>query len=331
STATATITGPAAALAITMSGTTEVLCHGGTTGTATANLATGGTPLYTYAWSPSGGTSHIASGLSAGNYTITARDAHGCTATASATVAQPAALSISMASHTEVLCYGGASGTATANLPTGGTSPYTYAWTPSGGTSRSAVTLRIGTYTVTTTDANNCTANTSVTITQPAEALYDSVASLTYVPGKGTVVIGVKGGVLPYTYTWSPSVSHSASAVGIAGGTYTVTAEDANHCTANVIVSVTPPPVIAGIDGVTSESNDVTLYPNPNNGTFTLNGLKEGQVLQVYDYTGRMIRTVNVTQSAMQLNISEEAYGLYLVRVLDKDGNPVSQQKMIKQ
>jgi hypothetical protein len=330
-TATTTITGPAAALAITMSGTTEVTCHGTATGTATANLASGGTFPYTYAWSPSGGTSHIASGLNAGGYTITATDANHCTATAAATVAQPAAVSITMASHTEVLCNGGASGTATANLASGGTSPYTYLWNPSGGTSRSAISLRVGTYTVTATDVNHCTANASVTITQPAEALYDSVASLTYTPGKGTVVVGVKGGVLPYTYTWNPNVSHSSAAVGIAGGTYTITAEDANHCTANVIVTVTPPPIIAGIDGVTPESADVTLYPNPNNGSFTLSGLKEGQVLQLYDITGRIIKTATVEGSDMKVNISEQAYGLYLVRVLDKDGNLVSQQKMIKQ
>jgi hypothetical protein len=330
-TATVTITQPATALAVTVSGTTEALCHGNVNGTATANIPTGGTAPYTYAWTPSGGTSHIASGLGAGTYTVTAKDAHNCTATAAAVVAQPTVLGITMSSHTEVLCYGGTTGTATANIATGGTSPYTYAWSPSGGTSHIASSLRMGTYTVTATDAHSCVATTTVTITQPAEALYDSVASLTYTPGKGTVVVGVKGGVLPYSYTWNPNVSHSADAIGIAGGTYTITAEDANHCTADVIVTVTPPPTIAGIDGVTSESNDVTLYPNPNNGSFTLNGLKEGQLLQLYDYTGRMIRNVNVTQSAMQLNISEQAYGLYLVRVLDKDGNLVSQQKMIKQ
>src|SRR5690606_26358947 len=45
---------------------------------------------YTYSWSPTGGTSATATGLSAGNYEVTVTDANGCTVTETFTITQPA-------------------------------------------------------------------------------------------------------------------------------------------------------------------------------------------------------------------------------------------------
>ncbi|HXC06957.1 MAG TPA: SprB repeat-containing protein, partial [Bacteroidia bacterium] len=63
-----TITQPTASSSITTQ--TNVSCHGGTNGTASVAIF-GGTPAYTYAWTPTGGTGASASGLSAGTYTCT--------------------------------------------------------------------------------------------------------------------------------------------------------------------------------------------------------------------------------------------------------------------
>lgn len=56
---------------------TNVSCNGNILGTATANV-TGGTGTYTYEWSPSGGTEATATGLTVGDYTVTVKDANGC-------------------------------------------------------------------------------------------------------------------------------------------------------------------------------------------------------------------------------------------------------------
>jgi hypothetical protein len=54
-------------------------------GSATVS-AGGGTPSYSYAWSPSGGTSVAAINLAAGNYTITITDGSGCIGTQAVTI-----------------------------------------------------------------------------------------------------------------------------------------------------------------------------------------------------------------------------------------------------
>ncbi|RZK14607.1 MAG: hypothetical protein EOO86_18315, partial [Pedobacter sp.] len=124
-----------AALVATAGAKTNVSCNGGSNGSATVNV-TGGTGSYTYSWSPSGGTAASATGLVAGTYTVTVKDANLCQTTESFTITQPSLLNAS-ASQTNVSCNGGSNGTATVTV-TGGTGAYTYSWLPRGGTAATA-------------------------------------------------------------------------------------------------------------------------------------------------------------------------------------------------
>src|SRR6185437_13221767 len=92
-TASVTITQPPAINIV--NAVTNPLCNG-SLGKIVATV-TGGTPAYTYAWTPSGGTGATASNLSAGCYTLTVTDANGCIQTASACITQPTPLNTSMA------------------------------------------------------------------------------------------------------------------------------------------------------------------------------------------------------------------------------------------
>jgi hypothetical protein len=80
---TATITQPSALAAPASS--TNTSC-GGASGSVSLAVS-GGTPGYTYAWSPSAGSGATASNLSVGNYTVTVTDSHGCTVTSTASIA----------------------------------------------------------------------------------------------------------------------------------------------------------------------------------------------------------------------------------------------------
>jgi hypothetical protein len=110
----------------------------------------------------------------------------------------------------QLISYGSNTGSATIKI-TVGNSPYTYTWSPNVSTTDKATNISAGNYTITVTDNNGCSGSTVViTITQPSSPLRDSVASITYplcYGATGSAIIGVKGGIGPYTYSWSPNIS----------------------------------------------------------------------------------------------------------------------------
>ena len=121
-----TIRQPASVLSAAINTQTNVICKGGNTGTVTVSV-TGGTAPYSYLWNTSPmQTGMTAINLSAGNYTVIVTDNFECTAIASVTITEPAAgISASINSHTNVLCYGNNSGSATVAV-SNGTEPYIY-------------------------------------------------------------------------------------------------------------------------------------------------------------------------------------------------------------
>lgn len=142
---------------VAVASATDALCFGDN-GQA-AVLASGGTPGYTYLWS-NGDTTTSVTGP-AGAYTVTVTDAQGCASIDSATIAQPSAILPTISSTLES-APGANDGTATAS-PTGGTAPYTYLWS-NGGTTATISNLPVGSYSVTVTDANGCTATDSTSV-----------------------------------------------------------------------------------------------------------------------------------------------------------------------
>ena len=121
-----------------------------------------------YLWSNNETTQTI-TGLSAGTYTVTVTDANGCTNTCSATVGDTTGPSVSCAAVNSPVCFGATDGEVDAT-PTGGTAPYTYLWS-NNATTQDITGLGAGTYTVTVTDANGCTATCMATIAEQAEVV----------------------------------------------------------------------------------------------------------------------------------------------------------------
>ncbi len=224
-----------------ISGQTNVSCNGGNNGTATVT-AGGGTTGYTYAWntSPSQG-SATATALSASTYIVTVTDAAGCTKTASAIITQPAILAATISSQTNVSCNGGTNGQATAS-GTGGTTAYSYSWnTVPAQSSQTATGLSFGSYSVTVTDAKNCTATSTVNITKASPISLSTSpvnASCGIADGSATVSIS-SGGTSPFSYAWNTTPAQTtATATGLSAAGYSVTVTDANICTQNATVTV---------------------------------------------------------------------------------------------
>ncbi|MHA3790013.1 Ig-like domain-containing protein, partial [Flavobacterium hauense] len=223
---------------------TNLTCNGGDNATATVSV-TGGVGDYTYSWSPSGGTAATASGLTAGNYTVTVTDENGCEAEETFTITQPDALSITP-SQTNVTCNGGDNATATVAV-TGGTGDYVYLWSPTGGTAATASGLSAGEYTVTVTDENDCEAIQSFTITQPDAISITPTQENVSCNGisNGSATVAVSGGTGEYTYLWSPTGGTAATASGLLAGEYTVTVTDENDCEAIQSFTITQPDAIS--------------------------------------------------------------------------------------
>jgi len=239
-TTTVAITQPAAITATISS--TPASC--GMNNGSAAVTAGGGTPGYTYAWSPSGGSTSAATGLAAGSYTASVTDANGCTQTQTVTITQSTVMAISTAAIPDTCNQ--SVGTATATVSSGGTSPFTYQWN-NGQTTQSASGLSPGNYTVTVTDVSGCTGTSTVVITStggPAVVLSSQTNVLCNGGTNGSAAITASGGTSPYTYNWSPSGGTNASASNLSAGTYTVIITDAGGCSSIQTVAITQPVAI---------------------------------------------------------------------------------------
>lgn len=263
-----TISEPAA-LSLTTS-QTDVSCFGGSNGTATVT-ASGGTAPYSYSWNTTPvQTTASATGLAAGNYTVTVTDAHLCTSTASVTINSPAVLTATIASQSDVSCFGGNDGNASVSVA-GGTATYTYSWNSAPvQTIANAIGLTAGSYTVTVNDQLGCSTTAVATIAEPSK-LTPSLTSQTDVSCNGnqdgSATIAVTGGSPLYSYQWNTvPVQSSPNATSLGSGNYTCTVTDDHGCIDSVAVTITEP---ALLNLTLSTYTDVSCF-GANNGTATV-------------------------------------------------------------
>ena len=151
--------GQSGSLTVALVNKTNVTCGGGNNGSATVSTTNGVSP-FTYAWS-NGAAGATVFNLAAGSYSVTSTDSEGSTGTLNVFITQPGTLLANLSSVNETSSSAN-NGSATA-APSGGTPPYTFAWT-TGATTAAITNLDSGTYGLTVTDANGCTATSSVTI-----------------------------------------------------------------------------------------------------------------------------------------------------------------------
>lgn len=218
-------------------------------GTAGVVIAGGVAPL-TYNWTPGNppgdGTANV-TGLTAGTWTCTVTDANGCVSAFPVTVGVNPGGTASISSFTNVTCNGASNGTATVTMSGPATPPLTYVWSPSGGTAATTTGRPPGTYTVTVTDANGCTATATQVITQPPPlTVSPTFINVSCFGGStGTATATPAGGTGPYTFLWMPGAFTTASISSLSVGTYTVTVTDSKGCTVTGTATITQPPALS--------------------------------------------------------------------------------------
>lgn len=236
---TVSITEPAIALSANFSLITNPLCNGSSDGVIAVNPIGGQSP-YTYLWS-NAQTGDTIKNLAAGTYSVTVTDSNSCSVSISTTLTNPTLLTASITAFTDENCFGAADGTATVSA-SGGTLPYTYLWSNSQ-TNSTATGLTAGTYTVTVTDNNNCTAVDQIIISSPP-VLTASIINHQDVScfglTNGSTQVSASGGTPPYTYNWSNGPTTVVNS-GLSGGIYTVTVTDFKNCTTTVSDTILAP------------------------------------------------------------------------------------------
>ncbi|MBX7182517.1 MAG: gliding motility-associated C-terminal domain-containing protein [Bacteroidia bacterium] len=278
-------------------------CNGVCDGTVTTSVTGGLAPL-AYVWTPNVSSGANASNLCAGTYQVRVTDANGCQAQTNATVSQPQPFNFN-ANLSSPTCDGDCNGSITTNL-VGGTAPYTYSWAPLGLTTQSINNICAGTYTLSITDAANCTASQTFNLTQPSPLSVSSTSTLASCNiCDGTATITPIGGTAPYTYLWSDGQTTS-SVTSLCAGVNSVDITDANGCVLNTAVAVSNPP---GPTNVVVSTTDASC-PGSCDGTATVSASGSGT-----PFTYLWVGSGQTTQTATNL-----CAGSDFVQVLDVNG-----------
>ncbi|MGB6267928.1 MAG: Ig-like domain-containing protein, partial [Olleya sp.] len=242
--------------------------------------------------------------ISVGNYSVTGSNNGGCPASSNplnpTTIVNCCTLlDVTIAANmNNVVCFGDTTGELTATA-TGGTvgspSDYTYSWdTNPVQTTATISNLAAGTYTVTATDANGCTATDSTTIIEPDTNVSASITSQIDIvcEGLGSLNVEGAGGIPPYSYSIDNGANYvtDGTFTNLAQGTYTVIVLDANGCSTSISTeilinctdaiadinnTIVDQPVSGNVltndEDFEGDNQTVTANTNPANGTVIVN------------------------------------------------------------
>ncbi len=296
-------------------------------GSITLNMNSNGGVL-TYSWSQDPNlNSNVADNLPEGNYSVIVTDEHGCsTQTNIELLDQGQRIS---SNSNSVLCFGGNSGDINLSI-SGGTAPYTYLWT-NGATTEDLTGITAGTYKCEVTDANGCVKSVELIVTEPSEII-TNIDVIDSHQGKddGSATANPSGGTAPYSYLWNNG-ANTQSITKLAPGNYVVTVTDNNEC--QKIYTITVGEIVGTND--LSILNNISLFPNPTSGNFTVNARFSEMVtsdLTVVDLLGKIVYKKRLEGKEINEHIDLSAYpqGSYFVRISTDKGQHTEKLNVAK-
>ena len=229
-------------------------CGGGINNGSIDLSVFGGTPPYFYNWS-NGSVVQDLSNLNSGTYSVSVTDSKGCTANAEVVIIEPNPIVVN-GLITNVNCKGESDGEIEVSVY-GGNLPFSFSW-DSGQVTEDLSSLIAGTYTLTVTDAKNCTNQTPFVVDEPLQELGLSAAPVDincFGENTGEVQVTTLGGTPGYTYQWVSPINgvlpyFSEDLNGIYAGEYILNTTDENGCIASINVNVDQPlqPISIDVD-----------------------------------------------------------------------------------
>jgi hypothetical protein len=326
-------------LSISANSISNINCNGGENGSASMNVS-GGTSPYTYLWSDANSQTTIsATALIAGTYSVMVTDSNGCTATASVSISQPNTIIPTITVYSGIRCNGDSDATVIANA-TGGSGFYIYQWSDASSQTNAVATgLATGTYTATVTDNNGCTGTSSIAISQPPilSLVTDSI-NTTNGNCNGSAWAIVSGGTNPYSYFWTGGLT-TDTILNQCANYYCCTITDAHGCIDSVCTNIDVSTGTNELKGDPDSYRDgkVKVYPNPNNGYFTIS-LSHAELvsasqsrIEIYNVLGEQVynATLKQVQGDNLIDLSNQSNGVYFYRVITEDGNLVGSGKIV--
>ena len=286
----------------------SVTCYGGNDGTATVSVTCGTSP-YTYQWSTTPAqTTAIATGLSAGIYTVTITDAGKKSLSTTFLITQPDSIKIAL-SQINVDCHGGSNGSATVTI-SGGNPQYYFSnsiWKYQSQFQYKATNLKAGTYSSTVSDLKGCSTGLSLIIAEPLPISISTTIlkeSSCFFGSDGVVTAIVTGGTSPYSYDWSIwQPTNADTAYGFAPGDYTLSIHDSYNCVGDTDFTVSSPTMIQ----INTSVTDVSCFGG-NDGK--INALVTGGI-PPYQYSWDSLTNYQTTATA--LNLKTNTYSLDVI------------------
>ncbi len=274
---------------------------------------------YTASWSgPDGFTSqslNIAE-LNPGTYTLTATTACGETFEQDYTVNMPQPIFMTF-EPTQPSCPLSTDGGATVSI-TGGTPLFTLEWEGDNGITASGAIqeeLPAGVYTIMVTDANDCEAEQTLTLTAENNIDLDLGANQTICSDEELLLFGPAG----YTYLWQDGSENQF---------FYIVGSEVGEGTFNIVLNVSNDEGCDALDAVTVvvescvniDEEDVAtipvIYPNPASEVAHLSNLGDGQkLIRVYDLGGRVVCEAQIQNSTYVLRCEQFASGVYVVEI----------------
>lgn len=215
----------------------------GDNGQALADV-TNGIGQITYLWAPSGQTTNVASGLSAGPINVVVQDENGCQDVANAMIIDNPTGIASVGNSSPVSCFNGNDGMVEI-IMNGGVAPFQYSWSCTCSNNNIQSNLSAGNYWVAVEDYNGCIDSLNFTVTEVPEliaSIIDQGEPACNGYSDGYAIAAATGGTQPYNFNWNTNpAQNTAMASGLSQGSYNVEVSDLNGCADTISVIITEP------------------------------------------------------------------------------------------
>jgi hypothetical protein len=306
---------------------TTITCAGSPV-TLTAVPVSGGLAPLSYTWHP-GGTAPSATvttitpsattATAVKKWFMTVQDANGCVFTNDTVAVQINALPTIIV-NSPTICIG-----ATTTLTANGATSYTWNTTETTISITPSPTVTSN-YTVTGTDGNNCSNTAIATVTVNSLPTLTITASTNTICAGSTTTLTASGAT---SYTWSTTeTTASISPSPTVTTQYTVTGTDGNNCMNNDTLSIIVQNCTTGIDKLSNNVDQITVYPNPNNGTFVITTTENTKTILITDILGNELLSINPNGTTTSVNLTAQPNGIYFVKVIS-NGTPIIKRIII--